>query len=579
MYKAFLHSKTTDFLLTVSYTLAIIVLLAMVGFGFPEDYKIYVNIFFIALLLIGIFKTILKYLIVGERIIFRVLIFDLLSILFICFCIYEQLVNYDFYFVSKYLQTAVILKLIREIATPSFSFKRSFITPPQLFIISFFGLVLCGAFLLMLPKASHTPISFLDALFTATSAVCVTGLTVVDTFEQFTTFGHFLIMLLIQMGGLGILTFAGYIAYFFKGNSSYENQIALGSIANNDALSEVFVFVKRIIYITFSIEAIGAILIYLSLDSQSMDFLDKVFFSVFHSISAFCNAGFSTVPKGIMNVEFVYNYNFQSVLILMIFLGGIGFPILINLLRYFEYLFRKVVSKIFNKKKNRRNWVFSLSSKVNLVTSLTILAVATIILFFEEYYKTLLPHQGFGKFISAVFLAITPRTAGFNAIDFEQLHFSSILLVILLMWIGASPASTGGGIKTSTFAIGVLNFINIARGKSKIEIFKRELNPINVQKAFATMTLSFLVIGLGVFLITKFDSHLSLTDVAFEAFSAYSTVGLSLNVTPTLSDPSKIVIIIIMFIGRVSMITILMAFFKRTNGTSDYSYPSDDILI
>lgn len=431
----------------------------------------------------------------------------------------------------------------------------------------------------MLPKASHVPLSFLDALFTATSAVCVTGLTVVDTFEQFTGFGHFIIMVLIQMGGLGILTFAGYIAYFFKGNSSYENQIALGSIANNDALSEVFVFVKRIIYITFCIEAVGAVLIYLSLESNSMEFLDKVFFSVFHSISAFCNAGFSTLPKGAMNVGFVHNYNFQSVLILLIFLGGIGFPILINLLRYFRYLIRKIVSKLIHKQNNRRNWVFSLSSKVNLVTSLTILGVATIILFFEEYYRTLAPHEGIGKFISAVFLAITPRTAGFNTIDFAQLNFSSIILVILLMWIGASPASTGGGIKTSPFAIGILNFINIARGKSKIEIFKRELNPINVQKAFATMTLSFLVIGLGVFLITKFDSHLSLIDVAFEAFSAYSTVGLSLNVTPSLSDSSKIVVIVIMFIGRVSMITILMAFFKRSTGMSEYGYPSDDILI
>ena len=239
----------------------------------------------------------------------------------------------------------------------------------------------------------------------------------------------------------------------------------------------------------------------------------------------------------------------------------------------------KIISRLIHKENIRRNWVFTLSSKVNLVTSLTILGVATIILFFEEYYRTLEPHHGIGKFISAVFLAITPRTAGFNTIDFSQLHFSSILLVIFLMWVGAAPASTGGGIKTSTFAIGIVNFINIARGKSKIEIFNRELNPINVQKAFATMTLSFLVIGMGIFLITKFDGHLRLTDVAFEAFSAYSTVGLSLNGTPLLSDQSKIVIIVIMFIGRVSMITILMAFIKRETGRSGYAYPSDDILI
>ena len=547
----------------------------MVGFGFPTNYKIYVNVFFIGLLFIGI----LKYSDSGEAVIARVLVFDILSVLFICYCIYRQLADYDFYFVSKYLQTAIILKLIREIATPNFSFKRSFITPPQLFIISFIGLVFGGALLLMLPNALNVPISFLDALFTSTSAVCVTGLTVVDTHVQFTGFGHFLIMILIQLGGLGILTFAGYIAYFFKGNSSYENQIALGSIANNHALSEVFVFVKRIIYITFCIEAAGAILIYSSLKSVNMDFLDKAFFSVFHSISAFCNAGFSTLPGGGMNKDLVFNYNFQAVLILLIFLGGIGFPILINLLRYAQYLFRKIISRLIHKENIRRNWVFTLSSKVNLVTSLTILGVATIILFFEEYYRTLEPHHGIGKFISAVFLSITPRTAGFNTIDFSQLHFSSILLVIFLMWVGAAPASTGGGIKTSTFAIGIVNFINIARGKSKIEIFNRELNPINVQKAFATMTLSFLVIGMGIFLITKFDGHLRLTDVAFEAFSAYSTVGLSLNGTPLLSDQSKIVIIVIMFIGRVSMITILMAFIKRETGRSGYAYPSDDILI
>ncbi|MCP1994330.1 TrkH family potassium uptake protein [Flavobacterium sp. HSC-61S13] len=571
--------KNFSYLLSSFYVIGIIILLVTLGFVIPREYNVYINFFFIGLLLIGVVKTILKYFLGNEKVIVRVIIFDIVSILFILYCILIQIIDYDIHYVSKYLQFAVILKIIREVATPNFSLKRSFINPPQLFIISFFTLIFIGAFMLMLPTASKVPLSFLDALFTATSAVCVTGLTVVDTFEQFTAFGHFLIMLLIQMGGLGILTFAGYIAYFFKGNSSYENQIALGSIANNDALSEVFVFVKRIIYFTFAIEAIGAFLIYFSLESHSMAFLDKVFFSVFHSISAFCNAGFSTLPKGVMNIDFIYNYNFQSVLILLIFLGGIGFPILINLLKYLEYLIRKVFYNLTSKRHNKRNWVFSLSSKVNLVTSLSILGIATIILFFEEFYNTLQPHQGFGKFISAVFLAITPRTAGFNAIDFSQLHFSSIMFVILLMWIGASPASTGGGIKTSTFAIAILNFINIARGKSKIEVFKRELNPINVQKAFATMTLSFLVVGIGVFLITKFDSHLNLIDVAFEAFSAYSTVGLSLNVTPTLSDSSKVVIIIIMFIGRVSMITILMAFFKRSTGMSNYGYPSDDILI
>ena len=215
---------------------------------------------------------------------------------------------------------------------------------------------------------------------------------------------------------------------------------------------------------------------------------------------------------------------------------------------------------------------------MNLFTSLTIFGVSTLIIYFEEFYFTLNEHIGFGKFVSAAFVSMTTRTAGFNTINFSELQFSTIILILLLMWIGASPTSTGGGIKTSTFAIAILNFINIARGKNSIEIFKRKINESVVQKAFATITLSFLVIGLGVFLISKFDSNLPLIDIAFEVFSAYSTVGLSLDTTVLLSEPSKIVIIIIMFIGRVSMITILTAFFKK-NISSRYSYPSGDILI
>lgn len=565
-------------LLSVAYILAIVILIAMLGFGFPKIYYQYVNYFFITILLIGLVRTFFNNIVFAEKFIARVFIFDLISIAVVLYCIYQQLSEYSFFYVSKYLQFAIVLKLIREIALPQLNIRKSRITPPQLFIISFLILVLGGSALLMLPNATTRSISYLDALFTATSAVCVTGLTVVDTASVFTPFGHLLLMLLIQAGGLGILTFAGYIAYFFKGQSTYENQIALGNIANHDTISEVFDFVKRILLLTFGIELLGAIFIFFSVENTNFSFFDQVFFSIFHAVSAFCNAGFSTLPNNVMNDELIFNYPFQSVLIVLIFLGGIGFPILINLLKYFRYFIQKIIQRFIQKTPNNKTWVFTLSSKVNLVTTMCILIIATIILFFEEYYQTLAPHQGFGKLISATFLATTPRTAGFNHIDFTELHFSSTLIIIFLMWIGASPAGTGGGIKTSTFAIAVVNFLNIARGKSKIEIYKRELSPVNVQKAFAVMTLSFLVIGLGIFLMTRFDSHLHLIDVAFEAFSAYSTVGLSRNITPYLSSESKMVVISMMFIGRVSMITVLMAFFKKTT-SENYRYPTDEILI
>ena len=203
-----------------------------------------------------------------------------------------------------------------------------------------------GAFLLMLPKATNHSITFFNALFTSTSAVCVTGLSVYDVPYTFSTFGQFIIMILVQIGGLGILTFAAYIAYFFKGNSSFEYQITLGNISNNDAFSEVFSFIKRIIFLTFSIELIGAIFIYISLNNLNTSITDKIFLSIFHSISAFCNAGFSILPNGFSHNIILNNYFLQSIVIVLIFLGGIGFPILVNILRYLVFIIGMVKRRL-----------------------------------------------------------------------------------------------------------------------------------------------------------------------------------------------------------------------------------------
>src|SRR5690606_1271144 len=187
-------------------------------------------------------------------------------------------------------------------------------------------------------------------------------------------------------------------------------------------------------------------------------------------------------------------------------------------------------------------------------------------------------HRGLGKIITALFTATTPRTAGLNSIDFSQLHFSSVIIIILLTWIGASPASTGGGLTASAVAIAPLKFLSRAKGKSKIEVWRREIADIAVLRAFATMTLSLIIIGLGIFFIAHFDPNIQLLDIAFECFSAYSTVGLSLGITGDLSSDSKIILIIIMFIGRVTMLSILIAFFKQAKALN-YRYPTEEILI
>jgi Trk-type K+ transport system membrane component len=226
-----------------------------------------------------------------------------------------------------------------------------------------------------------------------------------------------------------------------------------------------------------------------------------------------------------------------------------------------------------------RPWVLNINSRITLFTTLSLTILATIIFFFAEYDNVLVEHEsGFGKFITSLFGAATPRTAGFNTIETSTLTFPTMMMIFLLMWVGASPSSTGGGIKTSTFAIATLNIISLAKGKSKIEIFRREIADISVRRAFAIISLSLVVIGAGIMIISIIEKEMDLLDIAFECFSAYSTVGLSLGITEHLSNISKFVIISIMFVGRVSMLTIIIALFKKVN-YKNYTYPSEEITI
>lgn len=577
--KEFLYAKWIQQLIVVLHLVALTALIADYGFILNPTLQLSIISLYLFVLVIGVFYTVLKYYYHRKEFILSVFIFDTLSVLFVLYCLYKQLSTGGISEITHWIRLAVILKLIREFTRPRLSYKRSLLNPAQLFIISFIGLIVIGALLLMLPKATYEGISFVDALFTSTSAVCVTGLIVIDTSSYFTSFGQTLIMLLIQAGGLGILTFASYFSYFFKGGSTYENQLALSDMTNSEKIGEVFTTVKRILTITFLIEFIGAILIFFNLDKALIpSFSERVYFSMFHSISAFCNAGFSTLPNGMMEASYVFNYPLQFIIVIIFVFGGLGFPIVINSVRYIKHLIARYILWFMEKKNNYRPWILTLSNKINLLTTSILIVLGTVIIYIKEYYNVLGNHQGIGKVVTALFTATTPRTAGFNSIDFSHMHFSSIIIIIFLMWVGASPASTGGGIKTSTFAIATLNYLSLAKGKRKIEIFRREVADISVRRAFAVMSLSLLVIGSSVFLISHYDNHVPLLDIAFESFSAYSTVGLSLGITGGLSSESKMVLVATMFIGRVSMLTILIAFFKKVK-QGNYHYPSDEILI
>ncbi|WP_370539324.1 TrkH family potassium uptake protein [Algoriphagus sp. AK58] len=428
------------------------------------------------------------------------------------------------------------------------------------------------------PSGHSGGLSFVDALFTSTSAVCVTGLIVVDTGSYFTDFGQLVILLLIQIGGLGILTFASYFSYFFKGGSTYENQLVLSDMTNSNKLGEVFSTIKSILFITFGIEMISALLIYSSLDSSLFPSEPrKLFFAVFHAVSAFCNAGFSTLPLGLYEPEYRFNYLLQVILILTFVMGGLGFPIVNNIIQFLTYKLKALLS--FGRfRPSHRPWVLNLNSRITLITTISISAVGFLAFYVLEYHNTMAEHQGIGKVVTALFGATTPRTAGFNTIDTAAMLFPTTMVVFLLMWIGASPASTGGGIKTSTFAIATLNILSLAKGKSKIEVYRREIADISVRRAFATISLSLIVIGFGIVLISVFDEDKSLIQIGFETFSAFSTVGLSLGITSSLSDMSKLILTGIMFIGRVSMLSLLIAVFKKAR-YKNYKYPTEEIVI
>lgn len=564
--------------------LGIIALISDFGFSQNDFSQQLFDGFYFIVLAVGIVSTFARYIENFALIKRKVIVFDILSV---CFTFW---IFYNYLFVGIPFETdqvlsnpiwvrfAVVLSFIREFSEVKFNYRREFLNPAQLFVTSFLLIIFLGTFLLMLPKATYEGLSFIDALFTSTSAVCVTGLIVVDTGSYFTGFGQIVILALIQIGGLGILTFTSYFSYFFKGGSSYENQLALSDITSSQKLGEIFSTLKYIILITFSIELISGVLIYSSLDANNFQSqYDKVFFSVFHAVSGFCNAGFSTLSNSLYEDGFKYNYALQLTIIFTFVIGGLGFPIVSNIINYLKYRLRKLFSFGKNKIANKP-WVLNLNSRITLITTVSISAIAFIAFYFLEYNNTLAEHQGFGKMVTALFGATTPRTAGFNTIDTASMLFPTTMMIFFLMWIGASPASTGGGIKTSTFAIAILNILSLARGKSRIEIYRREIADSSVRRAFAIISLSLIVIGLGIILISVFEHDKSLMEIGFECFSAYGTVGLSLGITADLSNASKLIIAVIMFVGRVSMLTIIIAIFKKIK-QKNYRYPTEEITI
>ena len=475
----------------------------------------------------------------------------------------------------------ICLLFFIELSRMSLGVNKMAIHPAMIFILSFLLVIFIGTLLLMLPNSTVAGISWTDALFTSTSAVCVTGLIVVDTATVFTGMGKTIIMILFQIGGLGMMTFTSFFGFFFKGGQSLQSQLFLKDYINEDNISKIGSTLIKIMLFTLGFELLASGLIFFIVDSSLFNSTgERAFFALFHSISAFCNAGFSTLTNGLYETGFRTEYHIHLILAISIIIGGIGFPVIVS---YYQVA-KRIVTNYYNSFTKKDSFyhhtprIFNINTRLTTITTFILLVVGFITYWVFEENNTLAGLEGYGKIVTAFFGSVTPRTAGFNTVDMTQLALPTVLIYLILMWIGASPGSTGGGLKTTTFAVAVLNAISIAKGKDRVEVFNRQIDPETVRKAFAVILLSFLVIGMGVFMVLFFNPELGILDVAFEVFSAFATVGLSLGITAKLTTGSKLVISLIMFLGRVGTLTVLVAFIRKTRSLR-YKYPQESVFI
>ncbi len=434
-------------------------------------------------------------------------------------------------------------------------------------VFGFAVIILMGGILLNLPIASRNgeSVGFVNSIFTATSAVCVTGLVIVDTGTHWTVFGQLIIILLIQIGGLGFMTMSTLFALIVGRRITLKERLLIQESLNQFDLEGLVRLTKRIIIATFTIELIGAFLFSLVFVPE-FGFRKGIAFGLFHGISAFCNAGFDLIGGFRSFMPYVSNPIINITAMLLIIIGGLGFSVWIDL---YGLLRTRSFSKL------------SLHSKVVLTMTAFLIVSGTISIFILEMGNpdTLRNLPASGKILASLFHSVTPRTAGFNTLDMASLTVPSKFMTIILMFIGGSSGSTAGGIKTTTAAILLLTVISVVKGKEDAEIFERHLPKYLVYRALAItiISLSLVIFMAMVLSITENTDFMTLI---FESTSAFGTVGLTLNYTPNLSFPGRIIISIMMFAGRVGPLSLVLALAQSAvRNKNNMKYPEDRIMV
>ena len=439
------------------------------------------------------------------------------------------------------------------------------LNPAQILVLGFASIILIGSILLNLPLASKNgeSIGFINSFFTATSAVCVTGLVVVDTATHWTIFGQTLILILIQIGGLGFMTMATLLALILGKRISLRERLVMQEALNQFNISGIVRLTQYILITTILIEALGAMIL-------STKFIpiygtwEGIGMSIFHSVSAFCNAGFDLIGNYRSLTPFVNDTLVNFTVMGLIIIGGLGYTVVLDILQ---------------KRKFSR---FSLHSKLVLVISFALIILGFLMILLLEYRNpaTLGALSFKGKILSAMFHSVTPRTAGFNTLPTDKLTVATLFFTMILMFIGGSPAGTAGGIKTTTAGVLFLSIISIIRGKEDTEVFSRRIPREIVSRALAVIGISMTLVIMVTMMLTITEKSKSFMEVFFEATSAFGTVGLSMGITPDLTWLGKLIISLTMFSGRVGPLTLALALARqqqKKKGT--IKYPEDKVIV
>lgn len=437
----------------------------------------------------------------------------------------------------------------------------------QLIIASFVFVITLGSLLLYLPLSTvKGNMHFIDALFTATSAVCVTGLTVIDISKELTLFGRIVLITLIQIGGLGIMSISAIVLLFSVSKGSVRDRIRTLEMFNTQNKDIIQSTIKVIFLATFLIELTGAISLFTVIKNDAGGLGEKIFSSLFHSISAFCNAGFSLYANSLH--RFSNNITVSVTIGLLIILGGIGYPVLLT-------VFFAIKNKIMGKR-----YIIDTQTTIVLFTTIILLLFGFLFIFFNEYDGVLKDLSLREKILISAFQSISPRTAGYETISYNSMNSVTIGIIVFLMFVGASPSGTGGGVKTTTLFVFVSSIITAISNRPFIVVRGRKIKESAVNKSVAIFTLAIAISAFAALLIFYIDGYKTMTPVLFESVSALSTTGLSLGITPSLSIWSKIIVMILMFIGRVGYLTLFMSVGSIDKGRYGLiDLPTSDVTI